>query len=152
MRILYLMIVNRFNFKYLIYYMFYNFYLFICALACLSPINAYNRETILKDISIENEVVIISSGIIFIYILSLILRNKEIIPKKMETKTIGYLVLNTILTCVSLYLGGMIIQRSNVLRFKSLQKPIYLVILVIIACLFYEQKCNLQIIFGQDYQ
>ncbi len=128
--------------------MFYSFYFFILVLACLSPVNAYNRETILKDISIENEVVIISSGIIFIYILSLILRNKEIIPKKIQSKTIGYLVLNTILTCISLYLGGMIIQRSNVLRFKSLQKPIYLVVLVIVACLFYEQKCNLRIIFG----
>ena len=128
--------------------MFYNFYIWICALACLSPVNAYNRETILKDISIENEVVIISSGILFIYILSQILRGNNIVPKKIETKTMKYLATNTILTCISLYLGGMIIQRSNVMRFKSLQKPIYLVILVIIACLFYEQKCNLQIIFG----
>jgi uncharacterized membrane protein len=128
--------------------MFYSFFLFLFILAILSPVNAYNRLTILKDISIENEVVIISSGILFIYILSLILRNKEIIPKKIETKTIGYLILNIILTCVSLYLGGMIIQRSNVMRFKALQKPIYLVILVIISCLFYEKKCNIQTIFG----
>ena len=34
--------------------MFYNFYIWICALACLSHVNAYNRDTILKDISIEN--------------------------------------------------------------------------------------------------
>ena len=128
--------------------MFYNFYFFLCALACISPINAYNKETILKNISIEHDVVIVSAGILFIYILSLILRNKEIIPKDIDSNTLRYLVTNTILTCVSLYLGGMIIQRSNILRFKSLQKPIYLVILVIIACLFYEQKCNLQIIVG----
>jgi len=128
--------------------MFYSFFIFLFILAILSPVNAYNRESILKDISIENEIVIISSGILFIYILSLILRNKEIIPKKIETKTIGYLILNIILTCVSLYLGGMIIQRSNVMRFKALQKPIYLVILVIISCLFYEKKCNIQTIFG----
>ncbi len=128
--------------------MFYSFYIFIFILAILSPINSYNKEIILQDISIENEVVIISSGILFIYILSLILRNKDIIPKKIETKTMKYLATNTILTCISLYLGGMIIQRSNVLRFKSLQKGIYLVILVIIACLFYEKKCSIEIIIG----
>ena len=128
--------------------MFYNFYIWICALAVLSPINAYNKEVILNDISIENEVVIISSGILFIYILSLILRNKDIIPKKIETKTMKYLATNTILTCISLYLGGMIIQRSNILKFKSIQKPIYLIVLVLIACLFYEKKCNIEIIIG----
>jgi uncharacterized membrane protein len=128
--------------------MFYNFYIFLFILACFSPINAYNKEVILKDISIENEVVIISSGILFIYILSQILRGNNIVPKKIETKTMKYLATNTILTCISLYLGGMIIQRSNVMRFKALQKPIYLVILVVIACLFYEQKFNISIIIG----
>ncbi len=128
--------------------MYYNFYLFILILAIISPINAYNREKILKNITIENEIILVSSGIIFIYILSQLVLRKEILPKNIETKTIGYLITNILLACVALYMGGTIIKKSNVLRFKSLQKPIYLVLLVIIACVFYEKKCNFQVIIG----
>jgi uncharacterized membrane protein len=128
--------------------MYYNFYLFIIILAIISPINAYNRETILKDITVENEIIIVSSGIIFIYILSQLIMKKDILPKDIETKTIGYLIINIVLASSALYLGGTIIKKSNVLRFKSLQKPIYLVLLVIIACVFYEKKCNFQVLLG----
>ena len=128
--------------------MYYNFYLFIIILAIISPINAYNRETILKDITVENEIIIVSSGIIFLYVLSQLIMKKEILPKNIETKTIGYLIINILLASVALYMGGTIIKKSNVLRFKSLQKPIYLVLLVIIACIFYEKKCNFQVLLG----
>ena len=128
--------------------MYYNFYLFIIILAVISPINAYNRETILKDITVENEIIIISAGIIFLYILSQLMTKKEILPKNIETKTVGYLIINIVLASIALYLGGTIIKKSNVLRFKSLQKPIYLVMLVIIACIFYEKKCNFQVLLG----
>ena len=128
--------------------MYYNFYIFIIILAIISPINAYNRETILKDITVENEIIIISTGIIFLYVLSQLIMKKEILPKNIETKTIGYLIINILLASVALYMGGTIIKKSNVLRFKSLQKPIYLVLLVIIACIFYEKKCNFQVLLG----
>ena len=128
--------------------MYYNFYLFIIILAIISPINAYNRETILKDITVENEIIIVSSGIIFLYVLSQLIMKKEVLPKNIETKTIGYLIINILLASVALYMGGTIIKKSNVLRFKSLQKPIYLVLLVIIACIFYEKKCNFQVLLG----
>jgi len=128
--------------------MYYNFYIFIIILAIISPVNAYNREAILKDITVENEIILVSSGIIFIYILSQLVLRKEILPKNIETKTIGYLITNILLACVALYMGGTIIKKSNVMRFKSLQKPIYLILLVIIACIFYEKKCNFQVIIG----
>ncbi len=124
------------------------FYIFIIILACISPINAYNRQIILKNINIENEIIIISTGILIIFILSQFVRKKTILPKKINNNTIKYLIINTILASFVLYLGGYVIQNYNVLRYKSLQKPIYLVILVIIACAFYEKKCNLETIFG----
>ncbi len=128
--------------------MYYNFYIFIIILAIISPVNAYNREAILKDITVENEIILVSSGIIFIYVLSQIIMRKDILPKSIEKKTVGYLITNILLACVALYMGGTIIKKSNVMRFKSLQKPIYLILLVIIACIFYEKKCNFKVIIG----
>ena len=124
------------------------FYIFLIVLACISPVNAYNRQIILKNINIENEIIIISTGILIIFILSQLIRKKTILPEKINNKTITYLIINTILASIVLYLGGYVIKNYNVLRYKSLQKPVYLVILVIIACAFYEKKCNLATIFG----
>lgn len=124
------------------------FYIFLIILAIISPINAYNRQVILKNINIENEIIIISTGILIIFILSQLIRKKTILPEKINNKTIIYLIINTILASIALYLGGFIITKYNVLRYKSIQKPVYLVILVIIACAFYEKKCNLATIFG----
>ena len=124
------------------------FYIFLIILAIISPINAYNRQIILKNINIENEIIIISTGILIIFILSQLIRKKTILPEKINRKTSIYIIINTILASIVLYLGGVIITKYNVLRYKSLQKPVYLVILVIIACAFYEKKCNLATIFG----
>lgn len=129
--------------------MFYNFWIFLLILSICSPINAYNRGSILKDITIENEIIIISTGLIFIFILSQLVQKKEIIPKKIKTKTIMYCIMNIILASISLYIGGMIIQRDNILKFKAIQKPVYLIVLIIIAIMFYEKiEYNFQVYIG----
>lgn len=129
--------------------MFYNFWIFLLILSICSPINAYNRGSILKDITIENEIIIISTGLIFIFILSQLVQKKEIIPKKIKTKTIMYCIVNIILASISLYIGGMIIQRDNILKFKAIQKPVYLIVLIIIAVMFYEKReYNFQVYIG----
>ena len=125
-----------------------SFYILICILAIISPINAYNREFILKDISIENEVLIVCSGVLLIYILSQLIRKKSILPKNMKSETVKYLIINIFLASIALFLGGYIIKHYDVLRFKALQKPIYLFFLVIIACLMYSKKCNFQVVLG----
>ena len=124
------------------------FYISLIILACISPVNAYNREIILKDIPVENEVLIVCSGVLIIYCLSQLIRKKSILPKNVKSETVKYLIINTILASVALYLGGYVIKNYSIFRYKSLQKPIYLIILIIIACAFYEKKCNLETIFG----
>ena len=124
------------------------FYISLIILACISPVNAYNREIILKDIPIENEVLIVCSGVLLIYILSQIIRKKSLIPNSIKSETVKYLIINTFLASIVLFLGGYIIKHYDVLRFKSLQKPIYLFFLVIIACLIYRRKCNFQVVLG----
>lgn len=124
------------------------FYIIIAILAVISPINAYNREIILKDIPIENEILIICSGILLIYILSQVIRRKSLIPNNIKSETAKYLIINTFLAAAVLFLSGYILKHYDVLRFKSLQKPIYLFFLVIIACLIYKRKCNFQVVMG----
>lgn len=128
--------------------MYYNFYLFIIILGILSPINAYNREKILQKLSIQNEVIIINTGLIVLFIIYQLFTNNKILPEKIDSVTVKYLSFNICLTFISLFLGGMIIKKSNILKFKAIQKPIYLILLVIIACIFYEKTCNIQTLFG----
>ena len=66
----------------------------------------------------------------------------------MNFNTIKYLGINTILACIVLYLGGYMIKHYDVLKYKSLQKPVYLFFLVIIACLIYRKQCNFQVVLG----
>ena len=124
------------------------FYIIISILAIISPVNAYNREKILKKIGIENEIVIVSIGIQVIFLTWLLIRRREIIPKNMSRSTCKYLIINIILASIVLYLGGYMIKWFDVLRYKSLQKPIYLFFLVIIACIIYKKRCNYQVVLG----
>ena len=126
----------------------YNFYIYLIILAIISPFAAYNRSKILQKIKVENEIVFISSTILIIYIIFQIVNKKEIISKNMDNITIKYLLLNSVLACISLYLGGIILSKENVFRFKALQKPIYLIVLVIIACCFYNEEFNFKIVIG----
>ena len=128
--------------------MYYNFYLFIIILGILSPINAYNREKILQKLSIQNEVIIISTGLTVLFIIYQLFTNNKILPEKIDSVTVKYLSFNICLTFISLFIGGMVIKNSNILKFKAIQKPIYLILLVIIACIFYEKTCNIQTLFG----
>ena len=128
--------------------MYYNFYLFIIILGILSPINAYNREKILQKLSIQNEIIIVSSGLVTLFIIYQLFTNNKILPEKIDSVTVKYLSFNICLTFISLFIGGMVIKNSNILKFKAIQKPIYLILLVIIACIFYEKTCNIQTLFG----
>jgi len=126
----------------------YMYYIIISIMAIMSPINAYNRKEILNGIDVENEVVIVSVGILIIYMSILLMRGKNIIPVGMSLETIKYLIINILLGCVGLYLGGYMIKRYDVMRFKAMRQPIYLLFLVIIGCLVYKRKCNSGVIVG----
>ena len=126
----------------------YNFYIYLIILAIISPFAAYNRSKILQKIKVQNEIMFISSTILVIYIIFQIVNKTEIIPKNMDNNTLKLLVINSILASISLYLGGVILSKENVFRFKALQKPIYLIVLVIIACCFYNEEFNLKIVIG----
>jgi len=116
-------------------------------LAMISPIAAYNRNEILKKISIQHEVIFISIYILILYGLIQLYNNKKLIPE-LKKNTIGYLIINGTLTSIALYLGGLILINENVFKYKTLQKSVYLIILVIIGSCVYKQSLNLKIILG----
>ena len=49
---------------------------------------------------------------------------------------------------IGLFISGFIINKENVFRYKLLQKPVYTVILLIIAVCFFKQKIDIQKILG----
>jgi len=116
-------------------------------LAMISPIAAYNRNEILKKISIQHEVIFISIYILILYGLIQLYNNKKLIPE-LKKNTIGYLIINGTLTSIALYLGGLILINENVFKYKTLQKSVYLIILVIVAVCVYQQNLTLKTIIG----
>jgi len=116
-------------------------------LAMISPIAAYNRNEILKKISIQHEVIFISIYILILYGLIQLYNNKKLIPE-LKKNTIGYLIINGTLTSIALYLGGLILINENVFKYKTLQKSVYLIILVIVAVCIYQQNLTLKTIIG----
>ena len=127
--------------------MYYNFYIFLIILAIISPVAAYNRNEILKKISIQHEVIFISIYILILYGLIQLYNNNKLIPD-LKKNTIGYLIFNGTLTCISLYLGGLILINENVFKYKTLQKSVYLILLVIVAVCVYHQNLTLKTILG----
>ena len=126
----------------------YNFYVFLIILASISPIAAYNRSKILKDISIQNEVMFTSVFILILYGIYQIVNKKNMFPKFKKNDTLKYLIINGILVSIALYMGGMILMRENVFKYKTLQKSIYLIMLVIVAVCVYKQHLTLKTILG----
>ena len=127
--------------------MYYNYYIFLIILAIISPIAAYNRNKILKKISIQHEVMFISIFILIIYGIIQIYNKKKLIPD-LKNNTIGYLIFNGTLTCITLYLGGLILMKENVFKYKTLQKSVYLIILIIIAACVYKQSLTYKTVLG----
>ena len=127
--------------------MYYNFYVFLVILAIISPVVAYNKNEVLKTISIQQDIVYSSLMIFSIYLGYLIYNNKNIFIKQ-SNPGLKYLFVNVLLTSFGLLLGGLIIINENVFRFKSLQKSVYLIILLIVAICFYKKNINFNAVMG----
>ena len=127
--------------------MYYNFYLFLIVLAVISPVAAYNRNEILKKVPIQFEVMFTSIFILVVYGLYQLV-NKQNLIKNLDKKTLGYLIFNGSLACMVLLFNGLIIMNENVFKYKTLQKSVYLIILVIIAVCIYQQKLTFKTVMG----
>ena len=77
-----------------------------------------------------------------------VIYNKNKLIPDLKNNTIGYLIFNGTLTCITLYLGGLILMKENVFKYKTLQKSVYLILLIIIAVCIYQQKLTIKTVLG----
>ena len=128
--------------------MYYNFYIYLIILAIISPFAAYTRSKILQKLDIKYEIMIISVVILVIYSIGIMFMRGKLIPDKLENDTILYLMINSVLASVALYLSATLLLNDNVFKIKCIQRPIQIIFLVIIASLIYGQKMNYKVIIG----
>ena len=128
--------------------MYYNFYIYLIILAIISPFAAYTRSKILQKLDIKYEIMIISVVILVIYSIGIMFMRGKLIPDKLENDTIVYLLINSVLASVALYLSATLLLNDNVFKVKCIQRPIQIIFLVIISYVIYGQKMNYKVIFG----
>ena len=127
--------------------MYYNFYVYLLVLATISPIASYCRQIILKNITISQEIIYTSLILLVIYSIREIMTKKKILDKVNEEGT-KYLVINGLLAALGLYLGGIILTKENVLKYKTIQKPIYTIVLLIVGVCIYKEKITFVTLIG----
>ena len=127
--------------------MYYNFYVYLIVLAILSPIVAFNKEKILKNMSLTNDIFYTSLVIVLIIGIKKIVSEEKFIPN-LTLDTSKRFCLQCGLVMLVLFMGGTIIIKENVLVYKSLQKSVYLIILLIYSVFFMKLDINTQMIMG----
>ena len=128
----------------------YNLWIFLIILAVLSAFNAQNKAEILKDknLSVTDDIFYTSLFIVIILGVIKYTEKTSFIPKNVKNGTKVRLCVQTIAVLVVLFLGGMILSRENTFLYKYLQKPVYLVVLLLYSILFMNVKINFYIVLG----
>lgn len=125
----------------------YNFYGILIILAILSPVIAFNKADILKKISITDDFFYTSLG--FVIILFIIkYYNKDKFIKKIDNDTLKRLGLQIVLIIPIIYLSGIILQRENVFVFKSLQRCVSILVLLLYSIFVMKIKITFPMILG----
>ena len=117
-------------------------------MAILSPFASYSRSKILEKLDIKYEIMIISVVILVIYSIGIIFTRGKLIPDKLENDTIMYLMINSVIASIGLYLSATLLLNDNVFKVKCIQRPIQIICLVIIASLIYGQEMNYKVLIG----
>lgn len=127
--------------------MFYNFYIYLVILATFSPILAYNKQKILSKISISEEIFYTTITVFTLLLLFKIYKKKDIITK-VDNHTILRILIQAFIVLAGLFISGIVISKENIFRYKLFQKPVYTVVLLILAVCFYKEKISVQKVIG----
>ena len=127
--------------------MFYNFYIYLVILATMSPILAYNKQKILSKINISEEIFYTTLAVFSLLLIFKIYKKKDIITK-VDNHTILRIIIQAFIVLAGLFISGIVISRENVFRYKLFQKPVYTVVLLILAVCFYKEKISFQKFIG----
>ena len=127
--------------------MFYNFYVYLIVLAIMSPITSYCRQKVLNNISVSQEIIYTSIILLIVYGLRELINKKNILSS-VNNEGKKYLLINGLLASFGLYLGGIILTKENVLKYKTIQKPVYTIVLLIIGVCIYKEKITIVTLIG----
>ncbi len=124
----------------------YNFYmLLIISLFVSSPI-IFLKNDILKKISITEEVILVSVGILTVVSLIYFLyENKSFsdLLKITKSDVMPKLILYTLLIIISILLGNYIVKNEGkVIRYKSFQRALSLILMLILGHFVFGERVN----------
>lgn len=124
----------------------YNFYVILVLLSILSPIIAYNKVDILKNMSITNDIFYTSLALLIItFLIKLYKKDVKFKINKLTKKKLLYQIL---LIIPVLYLSGLILKNENVIVYKSYQKSLSIFFLVLYSVFFMKMEINISTIIG----
>ena len=124
----------------------YNFYVILVLLSILSPIIAYNKVDILKNMSITNDIFYTSLALFIItFLIKLYKKDVKFKINKLTKKKLLYQIL---LIIPVLYLSGLILKNENVIVYKSYQKSLSIFFLLLYSVFFMKMEINISTIIG----
>jgi len=129
----------------------YNFYALLILLIIISSPIIFLKNSLLKTFSITEEIILVSNGILLIIsIIYFFYEKKNIknlidIGKKEKYKLILYITLITI----TLLIGNYIVKREGkVIRYKSFQRSLSLILMIIIGHSIFGEKVTYNTCLG----
>ena len=124
----------------------YNFYILLLISIIISSPIIFLKNDILKKISITEEVILVSVGILTsVSILYFLYEKKSIsdLRKITQSEIMPKLILYTLLIFISILLGNYIVKsEGKVIRYKSFQRSLSLILLLILGHFIFGERVN----------
>ena len=130
----------------------YNFYVFLLLITIINSPIAFIKNEILKELSITQEIIIVSFSILTITLLVYLLYEKKTINdliKIKDSKLRNKLILYVLLISSTIFLGNYIVQKQGkVIRFKSFQRSLSLILMLLVGHFMFGAEITPNICLG----
>jgi len=124
----------------------YNFYILLLISIIISSPIIFLRNDILKNISITEEVILVSIGILIIVSILYFLYEKKSLSdlqKITRSEIMPKLILYTLLITISILLGNYIIKtEGKVIRYTTFRRSLSLILMLILGYFVFGERVN----------
>lgn len=129
----------------------YNFYMLVLLITILSSPIAFLKNEILQELSITEEIITVSTGIILIALFVYYFYDKKSINDliKRDYKIKNKLLVYILLISSTIFLGNYIIQnQGKVIRFLSFRRSLSLILMLLVGYFFFGAEITPNICLG----
>jgi hypothetical protein len=129
----------------------YNFYIFVLLITILSSPIAFLKNEILQNLSITEEIITVSIGIILIALFVYYFYEKKSIGYliKKNYKIKNKLLVYILLISSTIFLGNYIVQKQGkIIRFKSFQRSLSLILMLLVGHFLFGAEITTNICLG----